>query len=83
MKSKDGTHSLFLEINEDYCGDSHQNTFPSNLELEAHDMVSQIGSHLVHQYDKEILKYFTITAAERALSSPFDSEPYCTKTPEL
>ena len=83
MKSKDGTHSLFLGINEDYRGDGHQITFPSNLELEARDMVSQLGSYLVHQYDKEILKYFTTTAAKRALSSPWDSVLHCAKAPEI
>ena len=83
MKSKDRTHSLFLGINEDYCGDGHQITFPSNLELEARGMVSQLGLYLVHQYNKEILKNFTTTTAKHALSSPWESELYCVKTPEL
>ena len=83
MKSKDETHSLFHGINKDYRGDGYHITFPSNLESEARDMVSQLGLYLVHQYDKEILMYFTSTAAERALSSPWDSELHCAKTPEL
>ena len=39
--------------------------------------------YLVYKYENNILKYFTPSAADCALTSPWDKELYCTKSSEL
>ena len=83
LTKKDKQNPLFLGINKDIRGNGHFITFPLTLENKARDMISQLPSFLVHKYDKDILKYFTPSAMERALAGPWDKEMHCAKSPEI
>ena len=83
ITAKNGENNLFLGINGDQRGDGKFLTFPLTLKSEARDMVSQLAFYLVYKYNTNILKYFTSSAANRALALPWDNEMYCAKSPEL
>lgn len=82
IKTSDGKTSLFLGVNKTKREEGHYITFPSSIEAEARDMITQFHSYLVFKHDAVILKCFTPDAAARATQAPWDNINKCAKTEE-